>query len=303
MITPSKSTRRPLMFKTPGELAAELDRLKNVETKQRGKWTVAQACRHLAVTIEANLSPPASEIPTPEETAMKEKFFAMVLGEAGIPENMPIGNPALIPPDDCTDAEIDRLKAAFKALSDYPHKCVKVGRCGPVPVAELIPLHLAHCAHHLSFHIPLDMRRSLSYPDFDAVIADVEQLRKGYIQVGNWTLPQICRHLTTATTLSAKPATAAATPDQQAARPILEKLLQTGELPGGLPSPAPAIPPQDCTDADIDDLVATVKTVRDYTQPTAAHHRFGPMTKAEFQKVVLAHMAHHLSYLVPVASN
>ena len=154
MISPSKMSRRPLKFKTVEELNAELDRLQIGECKKLGNWTLPQACRHLALVIEGNLIPPPTDVPTPEEIAMKEKFFGMVMGPTGMPENLPIGNPALIPPDDCTDAETDHLKTALKTLQAYPHKCIKVGRCGPVPVAELIPLHLAHCAHHLSFLVP-----------------------------------------------------------------------------------------------------------------------------------------------------
>ena len=303
MIAPSKSSRRPLKFKSPAELDAELDRLKTGNYKKLGNWNLQQACRHLALVIEGNLVPPASDVPTPEESAMKEKFFGMVMGETGMPENMPIGNPALIPADNCTDEEVDHLRKAFAAFQAYPHQCIKVGRCGPVPAKELLPLHLAHCAHHLSFLVPLDYRRSLTYPDFDTVIADVENLRKGYVQVGNWNLPQICRHLTIGTNNAAKPATAPATPEQTAARSTLENVLSTGKIPSGLQAPAPALPPADCTDADIDAFIATVQKVRDYAEPSAAHPRFGPLTPAEFKKVVLAHMAHHLSHLVPVAGN
>ncbi len=57
MITPSKTTRRPLKFKTPAELNAELDLLKSTPYKKLGKWSLPQACRHLAVTIEGNLAP------------------------------------------------------------------------------------------------------------------------------------------------------------------------------------------------------------------------------------------------------
>jgi hypothetical protein len=151
MITPSKTTRRPLKFKTVDELNAELDQLKTGNYQKLGSWNLPQACRHLAMTIEGSLTPPESDVPTPEETAMKEKFFGMVMGPEGMPEKMPIGNPALIPAEDCSDAEIEHLRAAFQSLVTYPHKCIKVGRCGPVPAVELIDLHLAHAAHHLSF--------------------------------------------------------------------------------------------------------------------------------------------------------
>jgi hypothetical protein len=155
MITPSKSTRRPLKFKTVAELDAELNQLRTGKYTKVGKWSLPMACKHLAATIEGSLEPAASDTPTPEESAMKAKFFGMVLNPDGFPENLPIGNPALIPAEDCSDAEVDRLKAAFEKLATLPHKHVKVGRCGPVPVEELATIHLAHAAHHLSFLIPV----------------------------------------------------------------------------------------------------------------------------------------------------
>ncbi len=148
-------TRRRLRFDSIADLNAELDRLRAGTYRKLGNWTLPQVCRHVAMTITGSLTPPPSDEPTAEESAMKQKFFGMVMGSAGMPENLPIGNPALIPPADCSNAEIDVLKSAFQSLATYPHKCVKVGRCGPVPVIELIPLHLAHAAHHLSFLEPL----------------------------------------------------------------------------------------------------------------------------------------------------
>lgn len=299
MITPSKTSRRPLKFKTPAELNAELDRLRTGSYKKLGKWNLHQACRHLAATIEGSLTPAQNDVPTPEESAMKEKFWGMIMSPEGMPEQLPIGNPALVPPDDCTDAEIDRLKNAFQTLATLPHRQIKVGRCGPVPVAEVAHLHLMHCAHHLSFLDPVDDRRQLSFNSAADVKADVQQLRKGYKRLGNWNLRQICRHLTVSTTNTLKPATGPATPEQAAVRPILEKVLSTGKIPTGLQAPAPAQPPEDCTDADVDAFLATLDQFENYNEPTAHHPRFGPLNQSEYKKIVLAHMAHHLSHLIP----
>jgi len=43
MITPSKTTRRPLKFKTVDELNAELDRLQSTPCNKLGNWTLPQA--------------------------------------------------------------------------------------------------------------------------------------------------------------------------------------------------------------------------------------------------------------------
>ena len=298
MITPSKTLRRPLKFKTVEELNSELDRLQNGRCEKLGNWSLAQACRHLAMTIEGNLTPPESYEPTAEELAMKQKFFGMVMGPDGMPEQLPIGNPALIPGEDCTDTEVDHLKLALQQLIAYPHAAIKVGRCGPVPTQEVTALHLAHAAHHLGFLVPVQDRRALRFKDADEAIAEIHLLRKGCTQLGNWTLPQVCRHLTIAINNTARPAVDGATPEQTAMRPTLEKVLATGKIPAGLQSPEKAIPPTDCNEADIDALIAALAKVKAYAEPSAAHPRFGPLTLDEFQQITLAHAAHHLSHLI-----
>jgi hypothetical protein len=298
MITPSKTTRRPLKFKTPAELEAELDRLKTGKYKKHGSWNLPQACRHLSLVIEGSLTPAPNDEPTPEELAMKEKFFAMVRSPEGMPEKLPIGNPALVPPEDCGEIEIDRLKNAFKTLSTLPHKQIKVGRCGPVPVAEVADLHLIHCAHHLSFLEPVS-RRELSYGSVDDAIADLNHLRKGYIQTGQWTLPQMCRHIRVGLAKAAQPAPEPATPEQDQQRPVFEKVLASGKIPTGLQAPSPAIPPADCQDEEIDQLMAAFERFKTYAEPRSAHPRFGPLDLPQLKRIILIHAAHHLSYLIP----
>jgi hypothetical protein len=303
MITPSKTIRRPLKFKTVAEMNAELDRLQTGKYKKLGNWSLPQACRHLALTIEGSLTPPPSDEPTAEETAMKQKFFGMIMGPDGMPEQLPIGNPALIPPDDCTDAEIDHLKTAFQSIAAYPHKCIKVGRCGPVPTPEVIELHLFHAAHHLSFLQPMPTRRNLNYANIDQLIADVNHLRKGCTQLGQWNLPQMCRHLTVALTNTMKPATGPATPEQLKLRPVLENAMATGKIPTGLQAPEKALPPVDCNDADIANMISAFEKAKTYAEPQSNHPRFGPLSLAEFHRMILVHAAHHLSYLIPTTDN
>jgi hypothetical protein len=301
MITPSKTSRRPLKFKTVTELDAELDRLRPGKYTRAGKWSLPQVCHHLASVIEGSLQPAPNDEPTPEEAAIKAKFFGMVQSPQGMPENMPIGNAALIPGDNCTEAEIDRLRGAFQTLGELPHKQVKVGRCGPVPVAELIDLHLIHAAHHLSFLVPLT-RRDLHYTSIDELLADVKQLRQGYIQLGQWSLPQMCRHLTVSITSISKPTTAPLTPEQAKFRPFLNDVLSTGKIPAGLQAPDASRPPEDCSDADIDAFLAAFDKARDYREPMSGHPRFGPLNLQEFHRMILVHAAHHLSYLIPTTS-
>ena len=315
MITPSKTTRRPLKFKTTEEMNVELDHLQKANYKKLGKWSLPQACRHVAMTIEGSLEPAPSETPTPEETAMKQKFFGMVLNPEGIPENLPIGNPALIPGEDCTDTEIDRLKAAFEKLAKLPHKYVKVGRCGPVPVSELVEVHLAHAAHHISFLQPLTpspMRkkpadyRQLSFADISAALTEIDRLQKNpYRQLGSWNLPTIAWHVTTTLGPPFKPAADPNPTPQQAQMQagFLDVIIQTGKPPAGASPPIEVMPLTNCTDADVEKLKTTLRDLAAYPHSQAEMGPFGPVPIEKFRKVHLVHLAHHLGFLIPTTNN
>lgn len=145
-------------------------------------------------------------------------------------------------------------------------------------------------------------RRKLRYQTFDDVKTDIQRLRTSrYAKVGNWSLEQTCDHLTKAfqAQLSAPPA--AATDEQKAARPLFEKVLATGDIPGGLQAPEFLTPPPDASPAAVDEFLAMLDRVKQHERPITMHRRFGPMTAEEFRKLGLAHCGHHLSHLIPAS--
>jgi len=144
-------------------------------------------------------------------------------------------------------------------------------------------------------------RRNLDYPNVDAAIADVQSLRRGYTQSGNWTLPQICWHLTTVLDRSSRPATEPATPEQQKMQPVKEKILATGRLPGQIDAPPTVVPPADCGEESVDAFIAALRRLAIYPEKTAVHRLWGPLTSSEFQRLSLIHCAHHLSHLTATA--
>ncbi len=189
---PRTPGRRAVRYATPAAVPGRRRPPPPRGYRPLGRWSLPQACHHLAAVIGGNLTPPPTDDPpTPDQLAMKAKFFGMVRG--GMPEGIPSG--ATAPPDAVDDAAVDRLADAFAALAAYPHATLMVGRCGPVPVAEVAALHLDHAAHHLSFLAPTTVRRTLDYRSPADVAADVRRLRRGYVRSGTWTLPQTCWHL------------------------------------------------------------------------------------------------------------
>ena len=145
-------------------------------------------------------------------------------------------------------------------------------------------------------------RTGLRFASIDAVKADVDSLRRGYSRAGNWSLPQICWHLRSATELLLHAPTSPATPEQVGNRPILDQLLATGVFPGALSAPEFLHPPVNCGDNNMDPLFATLDRLVAFDQPVGVHRRFGPLPKDVLVRLVLIHCAHHLSFLTPTTA-
>ena len=294
---PRTPGRRTVRYATPAAVLADVDRMRRGGYRPVGRWSLPQVCHHLALVISSNLNPPPTDAPpTPEQLAMKEKFFGMVRG--GMPEGIPSG--ATTPPDACDDAAVDRLADAFAALAAYPDATLMVGRCGPVPTAEAAALHLDHAAHHLSFLTPTTVRRTLDYGSLADVADDVTTLRRGYIRSSTWTLPQTCWHLRAVMEAMGKLPIHEPTPEMMGRRPVLDAVLAGGPLPDNLPAPEGLLPPDTAGEADVDAFLALLADRQQHPPTGPVMHRlFGPLTAEQAARLTLRHCAHHLSYLVP----
>jgi hypothetical protein len=141
--------------------------------------------------------------------------------------------------------------------------------------------------------------RSLQFENIDGAIAEIEKLRGGCKQTGNWSLPQACWHLNKALTfvMSGAPAAPMETPPDGPQR--LAMILGTGKIPGGVQAPERVIPPTTCEDCEVAALITTLEKFKKFDGPFPPHRLFGPLTPEQWQKVNLIHVAHHLSKLVP----
>ena len=142
-------------------------------------------------------------------------------------------------------------------------------------------------------------RRQLTFASLDDVMPDVEHLLRGHITVGQWTLGQICRHLTsTFRWLSKRGPDATLPPVPEAIR---QRLLSVGRMREGVQAPHPSLlPPPDLdgrTEADI--LREAITCFASVTDPLPAHPVLGPMTRDEWIRFHCIHCAHHLSFAVP----
>ncbi len=149
--------------------------------------------------------------------------------------------------------------------------------------------------------------RRPAFNTVDDLIADVRQLRQGYVRHGNWTLAQICWHLGFPLRRALhppEPADLAPTPEQLKMKAALVDRILKGEPPAPEFREAPASmqPAADLTDAEIDGYLELLAKLKAYPHPKVYTVFFGPLRIDEFRGLTLGHAAHHLSYLVPTDS-
>jgi hypothetical protein len=145
-------------------------------------------------------------------------------------------------------------------------------------------------------------RRTLRYSSLDEVMPDVEQLlENGHSTVGTWTLPQICRHLgTVMRRVVDLPASTPADPSQWVGEDQKREVLDSGLIPEGLPAP-PEVLPVGNFDAreEAEGLRQAIAYYKASPGPVIPHRIFGPLTKEEWDRLQLIHVAHHLSFAIP----
>ena len=148
--------------------------------------------------------------------------------------------------------------------------------------------------------------RDLKYATVRDAIADVERLRAGHRQTGNWTLPQASWHCGLPMQLCLKPVDpgASSTPEQaQLKADRLDKTLAGGSIPAGLPTPPGLDPvreaPGPLDDGQVTRLIDLLRQLDASTQPRIAFGPFGIVSADEFRRFILIHTAHHMRRFIP----
>src|SRR4051812_4373633 len=146
-------------------------------------------------------------------------------------------------------------------------------------------------------------RRTLRFSNLDEVMPDVERLLEGHATVGNWSLAQICRHLSTvARRVVDLPASTPSDPSKWVGEEQKRQVLDSGVLPEGLPGPPEIIPTETLGDREeAEGLRQAIAHYRASSGPVIPHRIFGPLTRDEWDRLQLIHLAHHLSFAVPDA--
>jgi len=146
--------RRTLRFESIDEIMPEVDRLAR-GCSTVGAWSLAQICGHLATVIEASLAAPATANADTSLRFSPEKRAA-VFESRSIPEGLPMPPAVAAYEAGGLEAEAARLRNAIAAIEASPGPAAPHRFFGPLAKDEFKNLQCVHCAHHLSFAIPVE---------------------------------------------------------------------------------------------------------------------------------------------------
>jgi Protein of unknown function (DUF1569) len=145
-------------------------------------------------------------------------------------------------------------------------------------------------------------RRTLRYGSLDDIMPDVERLLAGHTTVGNWSLAQICRHLATVMRRVVDlPASTPHDPSLWVGEERKREVLESGMIPESLPAPPQVVPAETLGEREeAEGLRQAIDYYKASPGPVIPHRLFGPLSKEEWDRLQLIHVAHHLSFAVPV---
>lgn len=300
-LLPKPTRRQHLSFFSERGVVSDVNRLR-IGYRSVANWTLAQTCWHLSAPLRIPLegATPPAEISAEQQDLIDalDRRYA----RAGDTVRAFPAPPSTEPPADCGGDAIDELIERLAALEHFTSGYIAFGRFGVVPTTVYRRFVLNHCAHHLSLLVPLAPRREgLSYPHEDFAADDIQHLRRGYVQTGDWSLPQICWHLNVGARLrmDAGPHPDGNTAEQDERAPMLKHILDSGVLPLGIVAPDRMLPPENAGDEAIEACLESLDRIKRFTGKFAPHRLFGYLSPQEVRRHNLIHFAHHLSYLVP----
>jgi hypothetical protein len=145
-------------------------------------------------------------------------------------------------------------------------------------------------------------RRTLTFTRLDEVMPDVDRLLEGHRTAGQWSLGQICNHLSGAIQGSVEgfPLRAPWVVRKLIAPIIKRQIFRTGRMTEGVKLPKKFLPKPDLDSrAEAEALRAALRLYAAHSGPMAAHPFFERLSRDEWTRLHCIHCAHHLSFVHP----
>jgi hypothetical protein len=144
-------------------------------------------------------------------------------------------------------------------------------------------------------------RRKLKFACTEEAAAEAERLRKGYRKLGEWSLPQMCRHLALAIRYSMQPAPERKDTQTLAQWLLLKIILLFKRIPSGQANSKRITPPDEVPDSAIDEFKDAMKEMDEFKGEFSPHPRLGKIKHKDYVKLHLIHCAHHFGFLIPTS--
>jgi hypothetical protein len=149
------SSRRPLRFKSITDIPLDVDVLLAAHITV-GRWSLAQICNHLTFTIEGSLDGfPLRTAPRIVQLTFGQLAIASMLLTGRIARNFPLPKRYCPAPELDLATEAARLAAAVDRYTRHAGPLAPHPFIGRMSRRRYDRYHCIHCAHHLSFAVPL----------------------------------------------------------------------------------------------------------------------------------------------------
>jgi hypothetical protein len=145
-------------------------------------------------------------------------------------------------------------------------------------------------------------RRRLTFSSLDQVMPEVDRLLGGYKAIGNWSLGQMCSHLTQAITgsIGGFPVQAPWLLRKTLGPIIIRGILKQGKMREGVQLPEALRPKPGLDDrAEAEALRAAVRIFASHHGLMAEHPLGVKLSHADWERLHCVHCAHHLSFAIP----
>jgi Protein of unknown function (DUF1569) len=145
-------------------------------------------------------------------------------------------------------------------------------------------------------------RRPLKFESLHQVMPDVDRLLQGHRTVGNWSLAQICNHLTVAIVGSVEgyPKKAPWLIRKTLGPFVLKRLMKTEQIDEGMKTMDEFVPkPGLDSRAEAEALRGALRLFAAAPGPMAEHSFFGTLSRDAWDRLHRVHCAHHLSFALP----
>jgi hypothetical protein len=146
-------------------------------------------------------------------------------------------------------------------------------------------------------------RRELSFERLEQVMPEVDRLLDGgYDRAGQWSLGQICQHLsrTFRSTIEPEPRGAPRVIRATLGSWLFRHMVRTGRMKSGVPGPRGFMPDTAVEDrAGAEELRDMIPQFLERLPQTFDHPFFGRVSRDDFLRLQCVHCAHHLSYAIP----